>query len=398
MHVYLQEKNYRRIAKGIDVDEKTIVFETFMGRQYGCNPRAIYEYMLGDSRFDDFNFIWVLMDPDKAKDIPQSHRIQVVKPKTEEYFRAYAKAKYAVINSNLNYGIEKKDEQIFLQTWHGTPLKRLRCDIEIDQGNALNTLDEIKQKNDLDVSRYDYFLSPSAFASEKFKTAFNLHALGKEDIVVETGYPRNDLLFNFDEDYVAKVKDSLGISGDKKIILYAPTFRDNMHDGGGYTYDTHLDFQSLQQEVGDEYVVLFRAHYFVASQFDFSKYEGFVYDVSKLDDITPLYAISDMLITDYSSVFFDYANLKRPIIYYMYDMEEYATGIRGFYLDLEELPGPIVKTEDDLIKAIKSLALDQESIKGFQDYGEKYDAFNARYNYLDDGHASKRVADILLRS
>lgn len=390
VHVWLKECRYRKFAKKAKIDEKMVIFETFMGRQYGCNPKAIFEYMIGDKRFYDFRFVWVLNDVAKAEEIPENDRVTVVRLRSDEYYRAYASAKYVVTNSNLDYGIAKSEGQVFLQTWHGTPLKRLRCDIEIESGNALNSLVEINQKNDLDVIRYDYFISPSAFASEKFKTAFNLKKLGKEDILIETGYPRNDLLYNFDENYAEIIRTKLGIPEEKRVILYAPTFRDNQHDGAGYTYDTHIDFDRLKKEISDDYVVLFRAHYFVASQFYFSKYEGFVYDVSGLDDITQLYIIADLLITDYSSVFFDYANLNRPMIFYMYDLEEYATGIRGFYIDVNELPGPIVKTEDELIREISSLD------KMHEKYSEKYEVFNNKYNYLDDGNASERVVNKLI--
>ena len=387
VHVKLKESRYRRLSRGTELDDKMVIFETFMGRQYGCNPKAIYEYMISNPRFADFRFIWVLNDPSKAEEIPQNDRVTVVTLRSDDYYRYYATAKYVVTNSNLDYGISKKNGQVFLQTWHGTPLKKLRCDIEIETGNALNSLAEINQKNDLDVVRYDYFISPSAFASEKFTSAFNLVKLGKEDIIIETGYPRNDLLFHFDENYAESVKEKLCLPKDKKVILYAPTFRDNQHDGAGYTYDTHIDFEELKQELSDEYVILFRAHYFVASQFDFSRFEGFIFDVSGLDDITPLYTITDLLITDYSSVFFDYANLKRPMIFYMYDLEEYADAIRGFYIDIAELPGPIVKTEEELIEAIKSNNLT---------YDEKYREFNKKYNSLDDGNASRRVVEKLI--
>ena len=143
----------------------------------------------------------------------------------------------------------------------------------------------------------------------------------------------------------------------------------------------------LRRELGDDYVILFRVHYFVANQFDFTRYEGFVYNVTEYDDISALYVISDMLITDYSSVFFDFANLGRPMIFYMYDREAYADDIRGFYLSLDELPGPIVTTEEELLDSIKNYRKD--------DYDEKYREFNQKYNPLDDGHASERVIDIL---
>ena len=391
VHVALKQAKYRRAASSQTIDEKMVIFETFMGRQYGDNPRAIYECMAEDPRFDDYHFVWVLNDPEKKKQIAHSERVEVVTLHSGRYYELYARAKYVITNSNLDYGISKRKGQIFLQTWHGTPLKKLRCDIEAVSGNAINSLEEIYSKNNLDVVRYDYFISPSAFASEKFKSAFRLKQLGLEHILVETGYPRNDLLYRYDEEFARAQKQQLGIPEDKKVILYAPTFRDNQHDGAGYTYDLALDFDRLRDALGEEYVILLRLHYFVASQFDFSRMRGFVYDASGLDDITPLYTIADLLITDYSSVFFDYANLKRPMIFYMYDKEEYADDIRGFYLDLEELPGPIVQTEDELLQAIGRVEQDQPV------FAEKYQKFNEKYNGLEDGGASRRVVDILMQ-
>ena len=195
------------------------------------------------------------------------------------------------------------------------------------------------------------------------------------------------MLANYTEEDVRDVREALALPEGKKVILYAPTFRDNQHDGSGYTYDTHIDFDRLQKEFSDEYVILFRAHYFVANQFDFSRYEGFIYDVSSLDDITSLYLVSDLLVTDYSSVFFDYANLGRPELFYMYDLEQYENDIRGFYFSVDTLPGPILKTEDELVEAIKNV----NSIA--EEYKEKYQVFHDTFNYLDDGHAAERVVN-----
>lgn len=389
VNVALKQRRYRRIAAGEAIDDRKVVFETFMGRQYGCNPKWIYEYMISRPEFDDYKFVWVARDEAKLEEMKQLERTEAVMLRSGAYYRACASAKYIITNSNLDNGIIKKDGQIFLQTWHGTPLKKLRCDIVAEKGNAMNSLKEIYSKNDMDIVRFDYFISPSAYCTEKFTSAFNLKKLGKEDIIIETGYPRNDLLFNYDEKDVRAVRESLCLHEGKKVILYAPTFRDNQHDGGGYTYDTHVDFDRLMEKFGEEYVVLFRAHYFVASRFDFSRYEGFIYNVSDLDDITPLYLISDILITDYSSVMFDFANLERPMLFYMYDLEEYDKDIRGFYFPVEELPGPILGTEAELLDAIGNI--DDVERK----YASQYEAFNDKFNYLDDGNAARRVVNEL---
>ena len=172
--------------------------------------------------------------------------------------------------------------------------------------------------------------------------------------------------------------------------MYAPTFRDNQHTSGlGYTYNLGIDFDKLKKELNKDYIILFRTHYFISNSFDFSKYKDFIYDVSDYDDINELYIISDILLTDYSSVFFDFANLKRPMLFYMYDLDDYKNNLRDFYFDLDILPGPIVKTENDLINEIKNID-DYNKI-----YSDKYKKFNQKFNYLDDGNATKRVVNVI---
>src|SRR5690606_15469637 len=143
------------------------------------------------------------------------------------------------------------------------------------------------------------------------------------------------------------------------------------------------DFDYLRKELSDEWVILFRPHYFIANAFDFRKYKGFIHDVSEVEDINELYLISDVLMTDYSSVFFDYANLKRPMIFYMYDLEHYAKDLRGFYFDLKELPGDIVKSEKEIVGILNDLGGYQNKYRG------QYEMFSDKFNYLDDGRAAE---------
>ena len=235
-------------------------------------------------------------------------------------------------------------------------------------------------------------VSPSKFCTEKYISAFNLKKVGKDKCILETGYPRNDALFTFDDKYVNNLKKELGIPRDKKIILYAPTWRDNQYKTGtGYSYNLALDFDKFRDKFSKDYVILFRTHYLVAEAIDLNKYKGFIYNVSDYSDINDLYILADMIITDYSSVFFDYANLRRPMIFYMYDLEEYKNNMRDFYFSLDELPGPIVESEEDLYKEIKNID------KYWNTYKEKYDKFNKRFNYLDDKDSSKRVLDIIIK-
>ena len=366
----------------VKIDDRLVYFQTFSGRGYSDSPKAMYEYMLNAPEYRDFRFIWSFKEPEKYEYLLENGRTEIVKFRSKADNRALRKAKYWISNYRmLDYQHPRKG-QVYLQCWHGTPLKRLGYDIE-DSDNAMNALSEIREKYRTDAEKYSYLLSPSPFATEKFATAWNLRATGQEHKILEEGYPRNDRLINYEPQEREILRKQLGVN-NKKVILYAPTWRDNQHTSGqGYTYKTEVDFDRLKRELGDEYVILFRAHYLVANSFDFARYGDFVRDVSSYGDINDLYIVSDLLVTDYSSVFFDYANLERPIIFYMYDLEHYANEMRGFYLSLDELPGPIVKDEESLIAEIRTAESWVPDVK--------YRGFKERFNPYEDGKSSKRV-------
>ena len=380
---------YRKYNK-TKVDPKLIVFEAFMGRKYVDSPRAIYEYMLKDKKFKDYKYVWLFNEPEKFKFLEKNPNTTVALYGQNDHYKYYSTAGYWITNSRVNYVLKKKPGQHYIQCWHGTPLKRLGFDIEVQGGNAMNSIKDIREKYESDAIYYDYMVSPSKFVTEKYRSAFNLDKCNKNVEIIEEGYPRNDFLSNFKKSDVERIKKELKLPKDKKVILYAPTWRDNQHESGlGYTYKTEVDFDSLKEKLEKDYIILFRAHYFVANSFNFDKYKGFIYNVSDYNDINDLYIISDLLITDYSSVFFDYSVLKRPIIFYMYDLEDYKHNLRDFYIDLKELPGPIVEKEKDLIKAI-------EKSKDFK-VDAKYKKFNDRFTYLEDGEASKRVVNKIFK-
>ncbi len=334
--------------------------------------------------YSTYKFIWFFENIEKYKSLEKNRNTKIVKKGSRAQEKYMAKAKYWIFNYRaLDHQFPKKN-QIFIQCWHGTPLKRLGCDLEYSD-NAMNSLKEIRKKYALDAKKITYFLSPNSFSTEKFISAWNLKKFKKENSIVEEGYPRDDILSTYKEEDVKKIKEKFNIKNTKKkIILYAPTWRDNSHQSEiGYTYQVAVDFDKLRESLEKDYIILFRAHYLVKSSFDFKKYDGFVYDVSDYDDINELYIISDMLITDYSSVFFDYAILKKPIILYMYDLEEYRDKLRGFYLSLSSLPFPIAKNEQELLREIKKT-------EHFS-YIKKYQQFNKIYNQLNDGNATQRV-------
>ena len=379
---------YKRKAQ---VDPKVIVFDSFMGRSYSENPRAVYEYMLADSRFADYTFIWAFKNPESKQHIPELKRAVIVKYKSRDYYRYCAMAGTWLFNSRALLGLIRGKNQKYIQTWHGTPLKRIGHDITIEGGNAMNSLREFQDKWIWDAQRYTALLSSAPYTSEIYPSCFALDKLKLRHIMQETGSPRNDALVRQRGTDTAAWKKRLSIPADKKTLLYTPTFRDNQHEiGVGYTYENELDFTALRQEIGDEYVVLFRAHYFVASSFDFAAHKGFVYDVSGVEDIAQLYMAADMLITDYSSVFFDYMILERPILFYMYDLEKYQNEIRGFYLSLDELPGQITKTMPELVESIR------QAKNGVTVPREKWDALAKKILPFEDGEASKRVAEMVL--
>lgn len=335
------------------MNTKSVLFLSFMGEQYSDNPRALYEYMISLREFDDYEFYWVFKDVDKYKSYGVLGRAKIVRYLSVDYYRACARAKYWVSNVRMRNELIKRKNQIYLQTWHGTPLKKLGCDIRVNDfkdigGNLKNLIKNYK----IDARRYDYMLSVSDFYKEKITSAFDLKNIHKEDIFLDYGYPRNDILLKFNQNAVSEIKDRLGIDKSKKVILYAPTYREADIGNKGYEHNLALDIDALSRELSNDYILLFRLHYYVSENLDLSKYEGFVYNVSDYDDIARLYLISDILITDYSSVFFDFAILCRPIIFYMYDLDRYNEKMHDFYLSIDELPGQIAKTQDELLNLI----------------------------------------------
>ncbi len=380
-------------AKGISAkrDNKMLIFGAYNGKSYACSPKAVYEYMIRDPKYKDYRFVWFFDKPEEYVFLEKNGNTKVVKKDSAECMKYLHEAKYWIFNFRaMDHWMPAKD-QIYVQCWHGTPLKRLGYDIT-NSDNAMNSVAEIRSKYRTDAQRFRYMVSPCEFVTEKFGSAWNLKKYGRKDTILEIGYPRNDFLKTYTEQDVEVIKSRLRLNNTaKKIILYAPTWRDNQHDAQkGYVYKNPVDFDYLREKLGEEYIILFRAHYLVADNFDFKAYEGFIYDVSKYDDINELYIISDILITDYSSVFFDYAILERPMLFYMYDMEEYRDEMRGFYLNVNSLPGPILKEEKELAQAIASLESHMSGTK------ELIRSFNEEYNKMNDGYAAKRLADTII--
>ena len=377
---------YLNFRKTLPLEEKTILFESYQGRLFACSPKAMFLEAVNNPQYEDYTFIWSVRNPKAFKWLKEFPRTRLVKYGTKSYLKTLATSKYWVTNSTmLPYAIPGEN-QVFVQTWHGTPLKRLGCDLTRSD-NKFQNLRAIHKQYITQGQRVSAFLSPSEFYTQKIGSCY---AQGPEKFI-PCGYPRNDFLFAYTPEDAARVKETLGIPPEKKVLLYAPTFRDNNYKvGSGFQHDLGLSFDTLRQAVGEEFVVLFRAHYFIANRLDLTPYEGFVFDVSKYNDINELYIVSDMLMTDYSSVFFDYANLKRPMLFYMYDYEVYKGELRDFYIDVATLPGPIVFKEEDLGREITKLS--QNFV-----YDEKYEEFNRIYNTYNDAHSSLRALNACIK-
>lgn len=357
-----------------------IIFESFHGKQFSCSPRAIYEYLKENNY--PFKMYWSI-DKKYAERFKDAN-IQTVPRFTLKWLFLMPQAKYWITNSRLPVWLPKPRNTLYVQTWHGTPLKKLAADMDEVHMPATNA-DKYIANFLKEAKKWDMLISPNAYSTEIFRRAFQF-----EKEIIESGYPRNDFLINHNrKEMIEQIKEKLSLPKDKKVILYAPTWRDNhYYEKGKYKFDIPLDTKRLKQELKEQYIMLFRLHYLVAEQLNVSENETFMFDFSSHEDIRELYLISDILITDYSSVFFDFANLRRPIIFYVYDLEEYRDKLRGFYFDFETYaPGPLVKTTDELIAEIKKLESEPfQPTKHIESFYEKFCS-------LEDGMATKRVVD-----
>lgn len=374
---------YKLFDKEDSVDSNTIVFESFGGKNYSDSPKYIYEYM--QKNYPKLNYIWVFNNPDKNVIIGNAEK---VKKGSKEYYDAYSKAKFWVSNARLPLYLNKKENQIYIQTWHGTPLKRLANDMKVVRMPGTTTAN-YKKNFYAETSRWDYLVSPNRYSTNIFKTAFWMD----EERTWEIGYPRNDVLVNRsdDQEYINQIKKDLNLPKGKKVIMYAPTWRDDEFvKKGQYLFDLKINLENLQKELGENYVILLRMHYLIANALDLNGYEDFAIDVSNYSDISELYLISDALITDYSSVMFDFGILKRPQYFFAYDIEKYDKGLRGFYMDyMNDLPGEIITDEFKLAEELKNIDEHKEK------YKDKIEKFYEKFCSLEKGQSSKFIGDFI---
>lgn len=355
------------------IKENVVLFETFMAKNYSDSPKYIYE-ALNKMYPGKYECVWAI---NGKHDIP--YGAKTIKRFSFQYAYYCAISKYLVFNVRQPLWFRKREGQVFLETWHGTPLKRL----VFDQEEVTSASPKYKEQFYKQRKEWDYLVSANPFSSKTFRSCFMY-----EGKMLEYGYPRNDILYAPDkEERARRLKEKLGIPLDKKTILYAPTWRDDEHYGKGeYKFTLALDLKKMKTMLEKDYVLLLRTHHYIADKIDTTGLGGFAYNLSTYDDISEIYLITDICITDYSSVFFDFANLKRPILFYTYDIEKYKNQLRGFYIDMNtEVPGPLLYTSEEVIDAILHIDKIQKR------YQKRYDEFYDRFCCFDDGHASENI-------
>ncbi|MGB9979574.1 CDP-glycerol glycerophosphotransferase family protein [Methanobacterium sp.] len=376
--------SYHIFLKVLPVNNKVIFFESSVGRNYSGNPKYVYEELINQGLDKKFKCVWSLEDTNL--EIPGN--VKKIKRAGLAYLYYLAVAKIWICDTRLPAFLVKRPETTYIQLWHGTPLKKLAMDMTTLCMSEKMELSEYKRLFKKNTETWDYLISQSDYTTERFKSCFDF----KKEILF-TGFPRNDILFkNNNVKSIESIKKDYSIPLNKKIILYAPTWRDDeFYENGIYKFSTQIDFDLLKKELGNTHIILVKLHYLVNDPVDWSNYEGFVYKCDHLWDIQQLYLISDILVTDYSSVIFDYALLKRPMIIYAYDYEKYRDNLRGFYFNIfEEFPGPIVENNLDLVDSIKNY--------NCKYYSRKYKEFLDKFASFDDGNASSKIVDLILKN
>ncbi|WAL71173.1 bifunctional glycosyltransferase family 2 protein/CDP-glycerol:glycerophosphate glycerophosphotransferase [Kitasatospora sp. YST-16] len=355
----------------------TVLFDAFKGTQYSDSPRAVHEELV--RRGVALEHLWVVKDD--QVDVPDTAR--AVRMWSPEWYEALATSRYVVANNHLPDWFRKRPGQVVVQTWHGTPLKKIGHDIEAVHFADKRYLERLA----VEVENWDLLVSPNSFSTPILRRAF-----GFPGEMVESGYPRNDVLRRPGTERLATgIRRRIGIPDGKRVVLYAPTWRDDQYYAPGrYKFDFRIDLDDARARLGEDHVLLVRRHPNVVDPVPGAG-DGFVFDVSDYPDMADLSLITDVMITDYSSLMFDYVNTGRPILFFTYDLEHYRDTLRGFYFDFQSsAPGPLVFDSQELISSIRDVDRIEER------YAERYRRFQDAFCDLDDGYASVRLADRIL--
>lgn len=351
----------------VKTDDKLILFNSFGGKKYDDSPKELYEAILKDKRFVGFKYVWAFHEPEKFK----IKGADVVKTDTLKYFIIALKARCWITNSGIERGLKFKGKNtLYFNTWHGTPIKRMGTDVS-ETNKSFGTRGG---------AEIDVMCSQGDFETDVFSRVFNI----PKNRFLCCGLPRNDKLVHFTEDEKEAIKKRLGIPKEKIVILYAPTFREYERDGSkNCVMAPPMVFSKWKKVLGEEYCLLFRAHYEVAKVMDISE-DGFVFNMSNYPVMDDLMIVSDVLISDYSSVFFDFSVMDKPMLHFTYDYGKYSKN-RGMYFDIrEQLDGG--SDEDTVIDILRNKKMDITKTIAFR---------NKYVNYY--GNATKMAIDYIIR-
>jgi CDP-glycerol glycerophosphotransferase len=366
VHRWRVNRHYARRRRA-PLDPHLAVFAAYWFRGYACNPRAIYEK--ARELVPEMRGVWVVKR-DAVASLPPG--IEHVVAGTPEYYDVIARARVFVNNVNFPNHLVKREGTVHVMTHHGTPLKTMGLDLR-DSPVAQMDFDALLRR----CARWDFSVSQNHFSTEIWE---RVYPADYESL--DVGYPRNDVLVNASEDDVAAVRAELGIEPGRTAVLYAPTHREYRS-----SYVPVLDVARVADALGPEYVLLVRAHYFYGADRQLADLHraGRIRDVAAHPSVEQLCLAADVLLTDYSSIMFDYAVLDRPIVIHAPDWEAYRT-LRGVYFDLmTEHPGLVTRTEDEVVEALRSGAARGEAATRARA------AFRARFCSLEDGRAAERV-------
>lgn len=348
-------------------NNKLIFFNSFAGRKYDDSPRVIFETMKEDPRFSDYSFVWAFHEPDKY----MVEGAKIIKTDGINYFKTALSARVWITNSSVERGLGFKGKNTFyLNTWHGSPIKKMGSDISAENKSFKSK--SIRNVNAMNTQSY--------FEAEIFSRCFGI----PRDNLIEIGLPRNDVLANYSKSDREKIRKSLGISNKKKILLYCPTFREYEKDEKyGVVMAPPMDLKKWERKLGSEYQLLFRAHYEVAKIMEI-KEDEFIRNVTDYPSLNDLMIASDVLLSDYSSIYFDYSIMDKCMLHFSYDYDKYEEK-RGMYFDIRKCISG-ADTEDGVIQLLLNMNYDEE-VKKTLDFRNKYMNFY--------GNAAKQTVELI---
>lgn len=375
---------YAENYENIEIDEDLIFYETRDGNSIVDSPYSLYLELASNKKYKNFKHVWSINSDikDIKKSIPESLRLKTifVERGSIEYADTLLKAKFLISNSTLESFFVKRPDQIYINTWHGTPLKFMGFDIPGMVNHSQNVL-----RNFLMA---DYIISPNAHTSKIFIESYKLNGIYEGEIL-EGGYPRIDMTINGDKNFIKNKIKACGTKiSDKPIILYCPTWKGTEVSNASDDINQIIkETLILVKEFGNEYDVLLKVHPFVFNKIR-EEEEISNYLISDLIDANELLGITDILVTDYSSIFFDFLVTKKPIIFYSWDKDLYQEN-RGMYLLDSELPGPVSENITELIANIRLVDSNQ------REFLKKYDDLASRMVPYDDGNVTTKYIDYI---